>query len=127
MFVSEEIELLHDVKGRKEKERKRQRTSERMSAHDKIRVVVRIRPRERADSPSVWQYDQQRMTLSRAGTGPGTTAFAYDHVFGEAATNADVYKGFAQPIALSVLNGINGLLLSLFFFLTQTVCVGGGR
>ena len=53
------------------------------------------------------------MVLSRpgGGGGPGTTAFAFDHVFGETATNADVYKDFAQPIALSVLNGINGLFL----------------
>ena len=84
-----------------------------MSAHDKIRVVVRVRPRERPDSPTAWQYDQQRMVLSRpgGGGGTGTTAFALDHVFGETATNADVYKDFAQPIALSVLNGINGLFL----------------
>ena len=76
--------------------------------HDRIRVVVRVRPRVRADSPSLWQYDQQCVAPLRTAQ-PGST-YTFDRVFGEAATTDQVYAAFAQPIALSVLTGVNGLL-----------------
>lgn len=84
-----------------------------MSAHDKIRVVVRVRPRDSVNSPSMWLYDSKHVSSARPNAASSTaSSFTYDTVFGETASNSDIYTSFAQPIALSVLTGINGLLLS---------------
>ena len=89
-----------------------------MSAHDKIRVVVRVRPRDSASSPSMWLYDSKHVSSARPNVASSSAAstFTYDTVFGETASNSDIYTSFAQPIALSVLTGINGLLQFIYFF-----------
>ncbi|KAL6784755.1 KIN7A [Auxenochlorella protothecoides x Auxenochlorella symbiontica] len=82
---------------------------------DHVLVAVRFRPMsdreyQRGDR-EVWECEGQAVGIADQDTGM-QVKFMYDHVFGGAASNADVYGAVASPIVASALDGINGTIFA---------------
>jgi len=81
-----------------------------------ILVAVRARPlneRERkyaTENGVGWIIDPDNNTIRQDAEGKQSMSF--DRVFGEDATNAEVYITMAKPVVNAVLNGINGTIFA---------------
>jgi len=81
---------------------------------DPIKVVVRSRPLNReekmSNTPSLVSCDQERGQVNvsmKLGSTRSTKNYNFDMVFGQYATQADVYNKAVQPIVEEVLLGYN--------------------
>lgn len=85
---------------------------------DGVRVAVRVRPlnaRESAraaDSPLDWRVGPAEIAQAVSGRAVPANTFAFDHVFGQAATNGDVFAQLAQPVVAAALDGYNATIFA---------------
>ncbi|ESW32930.1 hypothetical protein PHAVU_001G029600 [Phaseolus vulgaris] len=80
---------------------------------EKICVAVRLRPLVSEDSSSAagtfWKVEDNRISLHKIhGTPLSASSHAFDHIFDERSTNANVYELLAKDIIHAALDGFNG-------------------
>ncbi|CAA7031273.1 unnamed protein product [Microthlaspi erraticum] len=80
---------------------------------EKICVAVRVRPPTPESSPengsSLWKVEDNRISLYKSLDTPiSTSSYAFDHVFDESSTNAEVYELLTKDIIHAAVEGFNG-------------------
>ena len=80
-------------------------------ASEAVQVCCRLRPR-RDDASATCVHSDGSSTLSMRGAASTGLAFSFNHVLGEAATQADVYDAVGRPVVASVCAGVNGAILA---------------
>ncbi|XP_020522020.1 kinesin-like protein KIN-UA isoform X1 [Amborella trichopoda] len=88
------------------------------SVHGRVRVAVRLRPRNAEDLASDADYadcielqpELKRLRLRKNNW--SSESFKFDDVFTESASQKRVYEVVARPVVESVLNGYNGTVMA---------------
>ncbi|CAB3982686.1 Centromere-associated E [Paramuricea clavata] len=84
------------------------------SLDDSIRVAIRVRPliKRENDCKDHWLVDGDTISQIHDGRKIQNTTFTFDRIFSKSHTTLDLYTDFAQPVVLSVMEGINGTLFA---------------
>ncbi|CAO1416182.1 unnamed protein product [Diamesa serratosioi] len=92
-------------------------TEEEEEIRENVRVVVRIKPLENGAQNIVTLNKANRSVtilkpISNAGVTEPPKVYFFDNIFGEDATQIDLYVDTAKPIVDKVLEGYNGTILA---------------